>query len=511
MKGIDMYCRIQAMKGNGISRRKTAEYLGINRATVNRYWDMTAEEYEEYSHNVRRSSMIDTYKDVITMWIRQYPALSAAAIFDKLKENYTDAAELKERTVSRYVQALRKELRIPKQAHPREYMAVDELPPGKQCQIDFGEQSMIDPTTGNSHKVRFAAFIMSHSRCKFLWFQSRPFHTMDLITAMKKSFEFFGGMTEEYVFDQDSVLCVSENTGDILLTHEFEKFRQQCKFKIYLCRAADPESKGKIERVVQYVKGNFLAGRPYPGNDDELNLLAVKWLDRTGNARIHSTTYKIPREVFEEEKAYLQPIPDTDSIPIDVQTRTVRKDNTICYKSNRYSVPIGTYTKHPVVAIEDVDSALKIYTEDHDLICEHTIHAGQGQLVKNKDHERDKTSSVDGLQKSVDKKLDHKATVFLNGIRAEKTRYARDQFMIILRLISEYGKETVIIAAEFCTKNKLFGVAVLEDFIKTQLSMRDNKTDDDATTTDPKLPINDQAYHPNVQKRSPDEYLRAVM
>jgi len=30
MKGIDMYCRIQVMKGNGISRRKTVEYLGIN-------------------------------------------------------------------------------------------------------------------------------------------------------------------------------------------------------------------------------------------------------------------------------------------------------------------------------------------------------------------------------------------------------------------------------------------------------------------------------------------------
>jgi len=32
--------------------------------------------------------------------------------------------------------------------------------------------------------------------------------------------------------------------GDIIHTFEFEKFRQECKFKVYLCRAADPESKG---------------------------------------------------------------------------------------------------------------------------------------------------------------------------------------------------------------------------------------------------------------------------
>ena len=66
---------------------------------------------------------------------------------------------------------------------------------------------------------------------------------------MTECFRYFDGMPDEIVFDQDSIVCVSENSGDIILTYEFEKFRQQCGFKVYMCRAADPESKGKVENA----------------------------------------------------------------------------------------------------------------------------------------------------------------------------------------------------------------------------------------------------------------------
>ena len=74
---------------------------------------------------------------------------------------------------------------------------------------------------------------------------------------------YMGGMPEELVFDQDSIVCVSENAGDIIYTYEFEKFRQECGLSIRMCRGADPESKGKIENVVKYIKGNFLSHRLY--------------------------------------------------------------------------------------------------------------------------------------------------------------------------------------------------------------------------------------------------------
>ena len=56
--------------------------------------------------------------------------------------------------------------------------------------------------------------------------------------------------------------------------------------------------------------------------------------------------------------------------------RTVRKDNTIIYDSNRYSVPLGTYNTNPEVQLEIADGNLKILTVFGDFLCEHRISTG---------------------------------------------------------------------------------------------------------------------------------------
>ncbi|MDD4238609.1 MAG: hypothetical protein PHT62_08635 [Desulfotomaculaceae bacterium] len=50
--------------------------------------------------------------------------------------------------------------------------------------------------------------------------------------------------SKEIVYDQDHLILASENGGDLVLTHEFAAYRQTRRFKIYMCRRADPESKG---------------------------------------------------------------------------------------------------------------------------------------------------------------------------------------------------------------------------------------------------------------------------
>ena len=180
-------------------------------------------------------------------------------------------------------------------------------------------------------------------------------------------------MPHELVFDQDS----------IVYTTEFEKFRQECGFRIYMCRGADPQSKGKIENVVRYVKHGFVENRIYPYDDSTLNALAVAWLERTANAKIHGTTRRIPAEVFAEEREHLLPIPIIEDQGKAKLVRTVRKDNTVLYNGNRYSVPIGTYTHQKEVCLEIEGSILKIYTTTSDPICEHTISESKGLLIKN--------------------------------------------------------------------------------------------------------------------------------
>ncbi|MGM0976015.1 MAG: IS21 family transposase, partial [Bacillota bacterium] len=67
-----------------------------------------------------------------------------------------------------------------------------------------------------------------------------------------------------------------------------QSYVNERKFKIHLCRRADPESKGMIENVVKYIKGNFADSRVFSDIGD-WNHRALQWLQRTGNHQVHQT------------------------------------------------------------------------------------------------------------------------------------------------------------------------------------------------------------------------------
>ena len=75
-------------------------------------------------------------------------------------------------------------------------------------------------------------------------------------------------------------------------TQEFRAYCEGVDFRPIFCRKSDPESKGKVENVVGFVKKNFLRGRIYDGIDS-LNESAIAWLDRTGNGKEHAGIKKI--------------------------------------------------------------------------------------------------------------------------------------------------------------------------------------------------------------------------
>jgi len=494
-----MYHQIIQLKELGFSKSRSAKQLGINRETVTRYWDMTTDEFDAHLYAVRRTKAIWEYQSIIIGWIKQFPTVTAAQIQDWLQEQYHQ--EFKKRTVSRYVKELREQYHLLKSNRPRDYEAVEELPMGQQIQVDFGEMALRN-IDGGKTKVYVAGFVLSHSRYKWGVLQTRPFTTTDLVNACHGCFSYMGGTPHELVFDQDSIVCVKENAGDIIYTFEFEKFRQEYDFKIYLCRKADPESKGKIENVVKYIKYNFLENRLFV-DDGILNGSFLDWLNRTGNAKVHGTTKRVPAEVFQEERDMLRALPATPLYEHTSICRTVRKDNTIVYDSNRYSVPLGTYNKQKEVRIAVQDGKLVISDEFGDMvICEHTISPGRGLLIKSTNHSRDRESSVEAWQQKLNGLLDMKATTFLQEIRIQKSRYSRDQFQLLQQLLEQFGKAAVLEAIAFCEENRLYSANYTKDFLANQVQP---VADQPAVA----LPVSNKKYHVTTQKRSLDEYAKA--
>lgn len=335
-EGWKMYIEIHQLKKMGLNKSQIARKLHISRPTVNEYLNMNPDEYDKYLELLgQRAKKPDPYRDEILAWLMEYPDLSGAQIYDWLESKFK-VLDFSEGTLRNYIREIRKEYNITKESATRQYEAMEDPPMGKQIQVDFGEK-WTDKEDGSKIKLYVICFVLSNSRYKYCEWLDRPFNTADIIRIHENAFEYFGGVPEEMVYDQDHLILVSENHGDLIYTHLFSNYLQRRKFRVYMCRKADPESKGRIEKVVDFVKSNFAHNRTFY-NLDKWNEDALAWLERRGNGKVHGTTKRKPAEVFVEERKYLRPVTQriqTKSTGLSI-THHVRKDNTVVIGGNRY-------------------------------------------------------------------------------------------------------------------------------------------------------------------------------
>jgi transposase len=465
----NMYSEIIRLRELGLNISQIARHLDISRNTVYQYGDLNPDEYNQVLEDMQtRQKKLDHKREKILSWLKEYPDLSGAQVFDWLKERHPEI-DISESTVRNYVSYLRKEYDIPKTIHKRDHEAIEDPPQGHQMQVDFGEKKFKN-AQGNLVRLWFIAFVLSNSRQKYVEWLDRPFSTGDVIRMHENAFFFYGGRTKEVVYDQDHLILTSENSGDLILTHEFANYTRKRGFLIYMCRKQDPQSKGRIENVVGFVKKNFAKHRTF-FNLERLNEDCLAWLGRTGNGKKHNTTKKIPAEMFALEKPHLLPVYEKLNITCKNSiTRTLRKDNTIWFMGNRYSVPIGTYdgTEKLVEVMEAPENILVISDlETKQELARHSISLEKGKLVKNNNHGRDRSKGIDKYIETVAALFNQplQAKEWLEKIRAQKPRYIRDQLQMIQKGIKDIDAPVTEKALNYCLKYNLFSATDFNDAI----------------------------------------------
>jgi len=477
-----MYSKIQQFKDDGLNKLQTSKKLNIDYKTVRKYWSMSPDEYANYKKQTKtRRKKLDKYKNDILALLFRHNDYKVSQILDRLHEKYpAQQKEIKYSTLRRYVKYLRKEHNIPKETPRRQYQAVADPPMGYQAQVDLGFKKL-QTLDDESVQLCVMTIVLSNSRYKYAeWFDHPP-NTKDLINFHNKAFRYFGGMPEEIVYDQDRLIIKDENFGDIIYTQEFETYRQQKKFNTFVCRSRDPESKGKIEKVVDFIKDNFAHHRIFH-NIEEFNELCLAWLDRTGNYKIHGTTKKAPVKVFKKEQKHLNPVPDTriPKIPKSIISRKVNKDNTIRYNANRYTVPLGTYEPGKEVGI-DIINEKEIHIINYDTgekIAEHKLSHLRGQLIQNTNHLRDHSQKIKKLYQNVIDNIGENENVkkFLNEIKKDKPRYIRDQYLLIIETTKNLPQPKIFKAIDYCVKNKLWSATDFRSVVNNldKLSVRNS-------------------------------------
>ena len=460
-----MYYDIKRLQEIGLNVSQISRKVKLSRNSVYRYLETLPDELEQLNNQGRRKKL-DKHKNTMLFWLQEYPDLSSSQVYDWLKE-YRQEYGVCESTAANYVRMLRKKYNIPKRGVGRNFEAIYDPPMGYQMQVDLGQYSFLDDNR-KPVKLHFIAFVLSNSRHKYVYWQERHFNTGDLISAHEDAFLYFEGIPLEAVYDQDRLVLVNENYGELLFTQAFASYLKERNFRVHMCRKSDPQSKGRVENVVGYVKKNFARNRIFY-NIHKLNEECLAWLERTGNGKAHNATKKIPAEVFLEEKKHLRPITKKININLFKESITalVRKDNTIFYKSNRYSLPLCTYDgTEKYLKLELAGEELVIIDPENETeITRHVVYKGTGKLVKKSSHQRDKNKKIDAYMEEVAALLGDKkeARQFIETIRELRARYIRDQLQLLKEAALNKPEELVSKALNYCLRNSLYSATCFRD------------------------------------------------
>jgi transposase len=435
--------------GNGLSVRAIAKELGISRNTVKKYLRMDEEQISLGLANRDRPKQLDPYFTYIKHLLKTFPELSAVKVMRKLKQKY-DSPDIAERTLRRYVSKVRQEVCV---APPRYYEPVLDMVPGQQCQVDPGELRNV-MIGGQPQTVYFVVFVLSFSRLMHLSYSLKPINTSDFIRMHDAALRYFGGQPEELVYAQTKLVVINEKYRELALNQRMAEYATRAGFAIRACEGYDPESKGKVESGVKYVKYNALYGESFR-DTDELTDYLNHWLDNVANVRTHGTTGQLPMALYDaQERSKMRPYFALKGHDLRMM-RKADKTGLISYQSNKYSVPMVWQRQQVMIRI-DQSNLVILSPESGEEITRHKLNQGTGQILKNKHHYRDISIPVTRLEQQVSDQLgDRYGTAICALLKAGAPKIYRDQLNGLLQVVKRLGIPNEQQLERLCQRSQL--------------------------------------------------------
>lgn len=235
-----------------------------------------------------------------------------------------------------------------------------ETGPGEAYQMDWG---FVNVDTGVGTGYRAACFTMICHHCGQRYIEFFPNAKQEnLFIGMIHAFYYMGIPKYVLTDNMKSVVIGRDTDGHPLWQHDYESFMKLVGFETKLCKPRHPFTKGAVERLVRFVKENFLAGRVF-SNITELNIQALQWCNKQ-NTVYHRAVDCIPDEkhrhscwgkagILEQSKEilfYLCPL------------RIISFDGFVNYEGRRFGVPYW-YTKK-ICRIQRQEFTITIYDDD---------------------------------------------------------------------------------------------------------------------------------------------------
>jgi transposase len=217
--------------------------------------------------------------------------------------------------------------------------------PGVECQIDFAQLGfLLDAETGSRRRVHVLIFTAVVSRHMFVWLT----HSQSLaavIAGCEAAWAFFNGVFRVLIPDNLKAVVTDPDAVNPRLSSGWLDYAQHAGFGTDPARVRRPQDKPRVERTVQYVRGNFWAGESFADLADAQDR-ALTWCSDRAGMRIHGTTQARPAEMFAQlEHGCLLPVPPPYDVPIFGRVK-VHRDYHVEIAKALYSVPEHLIGEH---------------------------------------------------------------------------------------------------------------------------------------------------------------------
>lgn len=243
--------------------------------------------------------------------------------------------------------------------------------PGESYQMDWGFVN-VERSNGSSYRAACFAMICHHCGERYVEFFPNA-KQENLFIGMLHAFQKMGVPEHVLTDNMKSVTTGRDSEGHPLWNNEYADFMAAVGFETRLCKPRHPFTKGAVERLILFVKSNFLAGRIF-GSITDLNYEAWRWCDRQ-NSIYHDGVFCIPHEEH-QEKCLLSgasPLVIDEAVRLYLwPERRLSFDGFVNYEGRRFGVPYSYTGKTCRVSRQEY--TLYIYTPDlKQKLVEHNV------------------------------------------------------------------------------------------------------------------------------------------
>jgi transposase len=369
--GVEQWAEIRRMHFVlGLSIKEIARRTGRDRNTVRRALRAaTAPKYER----PRGPSKLDSFKDEIHRLLREDPRLPG----QRIRELIAPLGYAGGRTIlDDYLREVRPLFDPPRTFQRTVYR------PGEICQFDLWEPAAEVPVGhGQTRRGWVVLACLGYSRAgagALVFSKEIP----DLLFGIRRCLWSLGALPQTLVWDRQSGL----HAGGGRPTEAFAGFCGQLRVGWHFCDKGDPQAKGVVERLQDFIERSFEPGRAF-ANELDFQAQLDTWFGERANPRMHKTLRCRPIDRLVEEREVMAPLapvaPDTDRRWV----LRVAPDPYLRFDTNDYSLDPAFVGRRVEARVTDRE-VLAIALDTGELACRHARSLARHRTITALEHAR---------------------------------------------------------------------------------------------------------------------------